>query len=91
MQIKNKSAFSIVIAILLVLIMSLLVLYILEYMIPYSKNVKWIENSSNAFYQAENSIEDWLYKFKTRTDFSDYSKNFWTNSVDYKYDTTSSW
>jgi len=90
---KNKSAFSIVIAIGLVLVMSLLVLYILEYMIPYSKNVKWIENSSNAFYQAENSIEDALKKFKDRWDsnFNDYSKDFsMTESIDYKFDTTSS-
>ena len=90
---KNKSAFSIVIAMWLVLIMSLVVLYILEYMIPYSKNVKWIENSSNAFYQAENSIEDALKKFKDRWDsnFNDYFKDFsMTESIDYKFDTTSS-
>ncbi len=88
---KNKSAFSIVIAMWLVLIMTMLVLYILEYMIPYSKNVKWIENSSNAFYQAENSIEEWMLFFKNRTDFSEDSKDFLNNKVAYKYDTTSSW
>ena len=91
---KNKSAFSLVVAIWLVLIMTMLVLYILEYMIPYSKNVKWIENSSNAFYQAENSIEDWLLFFKTRTGstkFADQSKSFGTSSVDYKYKTISTW
>ncbi len=91
---KNKNAFSIVVAMLLVLIMTMLVLYILEYMIPYSKNVKWIENSSNAFYQAENSIEDALYFFKTRsgtTKFDDKSKDFINNGVDYKYNTTSTW
>ena len=97
MKIKNKSAFSLVIAIGLVLIMTMLVLYILEYMIPYSKNVKWIENSSNAFYQAENSIEDWLYFFSTRWNwwvykFADTNKPFTTwSGVSYKYDTTSSW
>jgi len=91
MKKQNKSAFSIVIAIWLVLIMSLLVLYILEYMIPYSKNVKWIENSTNAFYQAENSIEDVLKKFKDRWDFTDYKKEFDWLSVWYKYDTISKW
>lgn len=94
---KNKSAFSIVIAMWLVLIMTMLVLYILEYMIPYSKNVKWIENSSNAFYQAENSIEDALYFFSTRwigsfKEFADKEQTYTsTRTVDYKYDTTSSW
>ena len=89
---KNKTAFSLILAMWLVLIMSLLVLYILEYIIPYSKNVKWIENSSNAFYQAENSIEDWMLFFKTRPKITnEKSKNFWTNTVDYKYNTESSW
>jgi len=89
---KNKSAFSIVIAIGLVLVMSLLVLYILEYMIPYSKNVKWIENSSNAFYQAENSIEDALKKFKDRweSSFTDFSKPSSSVPIYYSYNTTSS-
>ncbi|MDQ7009150.1 MAG: hypothetical protein Q9M94_02570 [Candidatus Gracilibacteria bacterium] len=92
---KNKKAFSIVIAIGLVLVMSLLVLYIIEYMIPYSKNVKGIENSSNAFYQAENSIEEGLYFFSTRgtgsiEKFADKNKTFGSLSVDYKYNTTSS-
>jgi len=96
-NLKDKKAFSIVIAIWLVLVMNLLVLYILEYMVPYSKNVKWIENSSNAFYQAENSIEEWLYFFSTRwtwtiKEFADKTKPFSSWSwVTYKYSTTSSW
>ncbi len=93
---KNKSAFSLVVVIWLVLIMSLLVLYILEYMIPYSKNVKWIENSSNAFYQAENSVEDAMLFFSTRwtgsiAEFADKSQLFQNNTIAYKYNTTSSW
>lgn len=90
---KNKSAFSMVIAMWLVLVMTMLVLYILEYMIPYSKNVKWIENSSNAFYQAENSIEDGLFKIRDRpTVVTEFSDVFLANTpVDYKYETYSSW
>lgn len=89
---QNKKAFSIVMAIWLVLVMSLLVLYIIEYMIPYSKNVKWIENSSNAFYQAENSIEDAMLFFKDRSNITEEeNKDFTSNKVDYKYSTTSSW
>jgi hypothetical protein len=93
---KNKDAFWLIIAMWLVLVMTLLVLYILEYIIPYSKNVKWIENSSNAFYQAENSIEEGLYFFKTRswsTKFSDKTRDFKNPKVwvDYKYETISTW
>ena len=66
MKNKNTSWFSIVMALLLTIVMVLLVLYILEYIIPYSKNVKSIENSSNAFYQAESWVEERLYHFKDR-------------------------
>ena len=92
MKKQNTSWFSIIIAILLVVVMTLLVLYILEYMIPYSKNVKWIENSSNAFYQSEGWIEDAFFKIKNRSSITDESsKNMWTNVIDYDYTTTSSW
>jgi len=86
---------------LLVLIMSLLVLYILEYIIPYSKNVKWIENSSNAFYQSESSIEEWLKYLKERDEDIENSVSwvdlrkekstiFISNKIGSKFDTTSS-
>ncbi len=94
MKKQNTSGFSIIIAILLVIVMTLLVFYILEYIIPYSKNVKWIENSSNAFYQSDSAIEESLYFFKTRsgsTQFNDKSTSFSTDAVDSKYTTVSSW
>ena len=71
--------------------MVLLVLYLLEYMIPYSRNVKWIENSTSAFYQAESWIEDWLYFFKTRTDISTENliATISTAPVSYWYETIS--
>ncbi len=47
----------------LVLISSLFAYTILEYMIPFSKNIKWIENSSKSYYQANNWIEMGLYFF----------------------------
>ena len=60
-KILNKKWFSIVIAIWLIAIVSLSALLILEYMIPFSKNIKWIENSSKAYYLANSWIENSLF------------------------------
>lgn len=92
MKYWNKQWFSLVIALWLTLIMILLVLYILEYMVPYSKNVQWIENSTNAFYQTESAIEDWLYGFKSRGDAitQEWWKNMTSSVVDFSFTTTSS-
>jgi hypothetical protein len=58
---KTKKALSLVIAISITLIMGLLALYILEYMIPFSRNTKNIEHSVAAYYGADSAIEDALY------------------------------
>lgn len=93
----NKKWFSLIIAMWLVLISSLFAYTILEYMIPFSKNIKWIENSSKSYYQANNWIEMGLYFFWSRSDSdiwnSDLTKtNFnWTTDVeDFKYSTLTS-
>jgi hypothetical protein len=41
--------------------MSLLALFILEYIVPFSKNTKSIEQSVVAYYLADSGIEDALY------------------------------
>ncbi len=58
---KNSKWLSLVISISISLIMGLLALYILEYMIPFSKNTKNIEHSVSAYYMADSAIEDSLY------------------------------
>ncbi len=61
-NIQNTSKwFTIVLAMWIVLIITLLALLILEYIIPFSKNVKGIENSSKAYYEANSWIEDALW------------------------------
>jgi hypothetical protein len=50
--------------------MSLLAIYILEYIIPFSKNTKNIEHSVSAYYQADSGIEDALYSMSGQTDLS---------------------
>lgn len=88
---NNKNAFSLILAMGLVLISSLLAYTLLEYMIPFWKNVKGIENSTKAYYQANNWIERGLYHFSTRTNLrAETSKNY-TSLIDYKFSTFSSW
>lgn len=89
---KNKKALSLVIAISIILVMSLLALYILEYMIPFSKNTKNIEQSVAAYYQADSGIEDALYANKQNiSDLTfEKSKNIsWVR--DYSISMNSSW
>ena len=61
LQLQNKNGFSIVFALGLVLLLSFIGLYLLEYMIPFSRNIKWVENSSIAFYESYSGIESALY------------------------------
>jgi len=64
---NNKVWFTIILAMWIVLLITLLALLILEYIIPFSKNVKGIENSSNAYYEANSWIEEALW-FRSQND-----------------------
>jgi len=61
---NNKKWFSIIIAMWLVVLISLLALSILEYIVPFSKNVKWIENSAGSYYRAVSAVENALWFVK---------------------------
>jgi len=71
MKKNNKKAMSIILAIVLTIIMSLIAIYMINYIIPFSRNVKWIENVAKAYYQSERGVENSLFFIKN---------NFWTNS-----------
>lgn len=92
---KNKKAFSLAIAMWLVLITSLLAYTILEYMIPFSRNIRWIENSTSAYYSSNKWIELWLYFLNSRDDnelTNSTSKNYLENSqFDFNLDTSVVW
>lgn len=55
---KNTWAFSIILAMILTTIMLLVAYNLLEMIIPFAKNTKWIENSSNAYYQSYAWVEE---------------------------------
>lgn len=90
---KNNEAFSLVIAMWLVLITSLLAFTILEFIVPFSRDIKWIENSTKSYYQANNWIERGLYFFQKRTDSQSRTEltRWYTANLDYTLSTTSSW
>lgn len=62
----NKNGFSIIIWMGLVVLITLSAYVILAYILPFSKNVKWIENASNAYYVSYGWIEEALYYVKIR-------------------------
>ena len=76
---KNKKALSLVIAIGITLVMSVLALYILKYIIPFGKNTKNIEQSSVAYYQADSGIEDALFSNNNNSLDSFKRVDYWIN------------
>lgn len=88
---NNKKAFSLVIAMFLMIITSLLALYLLEYIIPFSRNTKWMENWTKAYYEANKWIEEVLFSMKWE---DPYFETWITNPSSaswYYYSLTSTW
>lgn len=90
---KNNTWFSIIIWMWLVILITLSAYVLLAYMVPFSKNVKWIENASNAYYQASSWIEQALYFVKK--DRSVLTTETWSNmpttAIWNSFFTTSRW
>ena len=91
MKKNNNTWFTLVLAMWIVIVISLIAYNILEYIIPFWRDVKWIENSSRAYYLANTWIEEWLYHISTRTDEkAEWSKAYvW--DISHTYNTFSSW
>jgi len=88
---NNKKWFSLVLAMWIVIVISLIAYNILEYIIPFWRDVKSVENSSRSYYLANSWIEEGLYHISTRTD----EKAEWYRSyvwdISHMYRTYSSW
>lgn len=90
---KNKKAFSLVIAIWLVLISSLLALTIYEYIFPFSRSVVWMENSAKAYYYANSWIEDALLKLseeEKKVDWKIFQNDLWQSFLNENFASVSS-
>jgi len=88
---NNKKAFSLIIAMFLMIITSLLAMYLLEYIIPFSRNTKWMENWTKAYYEANKWIEDVLFSMKDKDPYFETGKTIPDKALWYYYSLTSTW
>lgn len=89
---QTNSGFSIMIWMWIVLLMTLTVYVLLDYIIPYSKNIKWVENSTNSYYQSYAWIEKWLFFIKNRPKLVTESWSIMPSTQTwYSFETISSW
>lgn len=86
----NRSWFSIVLAIGLVLLLSLTGLYLIEYTIPFSRSIKGIENASQAFYEWYTGIEESVFEIYDGPIGEQHTRNF-SDVQDYSYTTRATW
>lgn len=79
---KNHAWFSLAFAMGIILSVSITIIYLLEYVMPFAKDTKGIEFSSNAYYQSNSAIENALF-FVANNELGDESNdelNIWINS-----------
>jgi len=88
---NNNKWFSIIIAMWLVVLISLLALSILEYIIPFSRNIKWIENSVWAYYETTSAIDNSLWFINKNTLWTNSWTSMPTTATWYSYTITASW
>ncbi|MFA5917669.1 MAG: hypothetical protein WC850_05550 [Candidatus Gracilibacteria bacterium] len=89
MQNNNKKAFSLIIAMFLMIITNLLALYLLEYIIPFSRNTKGMENGTKAYYEANKGIEDVLFSMKKEDAYFETGNTMTGSNLGYYYSLTS--
>jgi hypothetical protein len=91
MKTLNKTWFSLIISMMLVIVIILMAIVVLEIAVPFSRNIKWIENSSNAYYQANTWVE-WALRFISQKDvWSENAQIYLWKSLDYKYRIEATW
>lgn len=89
---NNNKWFSIIIALGLVVLINLIAINILDYIIPFWKETKNIENSVVSYYQADSAVEEALFYLK-KNDFkawTEWSYSNWT-VIAKNYNITASW
>jgi hypothetical protein len=87
---NSNKWFSIVLAMWITIVLSLIAILILEFIIPFSRNVKSVENWSSAYYYAYAGVEESLWELAKQTeDGYDYSTSFSTWATGSQYDLAS--
>lgn len=90
MKHSSKTWFSIALAMWVILLLSLTGLYLVEYMIPFSRSVKWIENASQAFYESYAGVEESIFSVYDGNLGNNHSR-FHSDDQDYEYNFLWSW
>ena len=81
---KNIQWFTIVLAFWIVFVIGLTTLYILEYILPFSRSVKGIENATISYYQTTSWVEDALFFINENDIWAEDVKVF-SGVVDYSF------
>lgn len=85
---KNNKWFSIVLALWLALILSYTGIFLLDYMVPFSRNIVGIEHASKAYYESYGGIEDALYTLSQNpTGYTTWPVSVWN----YEYAIAGQW
>lgn len=88
---KNTWAFSIILAMMLTTIMLLVAYNLLEMIVPFAKNTKWIENSSNSYYQSYAWVEESINFISKNSVWSSTWKTMPPTATWYSITMTSTW
>lgn len=88
---KNNSWFWLVFAVIMILVIYLIAIFLLEYIIPFSRNVKWIENSSKSYYFANWWIEQWLWYVSQNDVWFSTWKILSSSPMDFSFEVISTW
>ena len=88
---KNNKWFSIIMALWLVIFINLIAISIIDYIIPFSKNTKGIENSIVSYYQAETWIENALYVLKWQVAWTESSTGLTSDAISSAFNITARW
>lgn len=88
---KNTTGFSIIFALVIVLIASSMSIYLLSFTIPYARNVKSLENSSQAYYHASSAIEESLWDMSENTLWYENTVSFPATATWYTYEIVALW
>lgn len=88
---QTKQAFSIILAMIIVIIMLFIAYNLLDMIVPFSKNVKWIENASNAYYQSYGWLEESIYNIAKNPVWFELNKSMSVSSTWYSISMSSTW
>lgn len=91
MKYINQKGFSLVIAMGLVILMTVMAMVVLEFAVPFSKDIKWIENASNAYYQANSWFEEAIYFIYKNPVWSESWKTLPSTQTGYSFNISASW